>query len=170
MKSLVSIVFAFPVLTILAGPKPILDHVLAPRQAIDLCSDTEWKCVRDVAPGTPFDSPSLKWQTMPVPCPVHWNYAAGKAAYYRRTFTLTAAEAARNARLFFELMSDTSDIFVNGRKVLHIMEPSQPFWADVTGALKPGTCTPADCTGRTRSPSSSPSKSSSHERGIWRSW
>ena len=138
MKNLVAVAVAFPILTVLAGPKPILDHVLAPRQAIDLCSETEWRFARDVPPGTPFDSPALKWQVMPVPSHVFWNFKSGKAAYYRRTFALTEAEAAKNARLFFELMSDTSDIFVNGRKVLHIMEPSQPFWADVTGVLKPG--------------------------------
>ncbi len=120
---------------------PLVDHVVPPRAAIDLGSTNAWEFAL-VRTGTKWDDPAIKWKTVPIPsnhpCPFWEKPPKPNEVYCRRTFDLTAAEAARGAVLRFELVSVWCEVIVNGKLVYLNRDPSAPFSCDVTGALRPG--------------------------------
>ncbi len=128
------------------GTVPILDHIVLPREAIDLCSPVAWQFAA-VSKGTKWDNPAIKWQTVKVPARRYWNGIgsqdpkATSDAYFRRTFDLTEEQAKKGGALFFELLSPHGEVRLNGKLVHaeHQIVGSLPVRVDVTGALRAGS-------------------------------
>ena len=118
---------------------PLLRHIVAPREAIDLCGT--WDFAHGLKTDT-FQSPELTWEKITVPARVWFNIwdkpPKRSDALYRRTFTLTNEQAAKHAELFFELACFDTIVYVNGHEAFTSYDWATPFTVDVTPYVKEG--------------------------------
>ena len=121
--------------------RPLLDHLLPPREAIDLCGPDAWQYAQ-VKQGTGFDDPTIRWDTVRVPARTFFNCGAPSdrpnTALYRKTFTLSEEQAKRHVEIRFELAGEHADVFVNGQLAGRSREWCLPFDVDATPFIKPG--------------------------------
>ena len=130
--------------------KALLEHVCAPREAIDLNSATDWKfatvrrptdkVVYGAVPQRPgrLDAPGVRWQDVTVPGKIYWPNYEKTYGCYRRTFSLTAEQARRHVDLCFEIVGEGADVYVNGRFAGQSLDWSTPFRLDATGLVREG--------------------------------
>ena len=116
--------------------KPVLDHLLPPRQAIDLSG------LWEAAPAAMNSrtSPDTGWQPVLVP-DVHSSLFKGKApvVWFRRNFELKEKNPDQRYFLCFERVTDSCEVLVNGKAAGGSDDGFFPFRIDVTGALRPGS-------------------------------
>lgn len=121
--------------------RPLLDHLLPPREAIDLCGPDAWQYAQ-VKQGTGFDDPTIWWDTVRVPARTYFNCGAASdkpnTALYRKVFTLSEEQAKRHTEIRFELAGEHADVFVNGQLAGRSREWCLPFDIDATPFVKPG--------------------------------
>ena len=114
------------------GEPPILDHVVAPRHAIDLCGKG-WT----VAEIGLNDNPD-KGEHIPTSVPYGCGYEKTKMWVFRRTFDLSAEDVSRRVWIEFEEVGDTAELFVNGKFCgRHVME-GFGWKPDISDAVQPG--------------------------------
>lgn len=84
--------------------RPLLDHLLPPREAIDLCGPDSWRYAQ-VKQETGFDDPTIRWDTVRVPARTFFNCGSSSdrpnTAPYRKTFTLSEEQAKRHVEIRF---------------------------------------------------------------------
>lgn len=119
--------------------KPLLRHIVAPREAIDLCG--EWDYHHGLKTDK-FTDAGLKWTKTTVPGRLWFNIwdkpPQRSDAMYRRTFTLTKDQAAKHAELFFEQACYDTYVYVNGHEAYRSYDWCTPFRVDVTRFVKEG--------------------------------
>ena len=119
--------------------RPILTHIVAPREAIDLCG--EWDYHHGLKTDK-FTDAGLKWTKTTVPGRLWFNIwdkpPQPSDAMYRRTFTLTKEQAAKHAELFFEQACYDAYVYVNGHEAYRSYDWCTPFRVDVTRFVKEG--------------------------------
>lgn len=123
--------------------EPILDHIVAPREAWSLNSTNAWQFAT-VTNGTDWLDTQIKWRTKPIP--IHHFWRGGdvdpkpNVDYYRRTIELKPEQAQCGGALFFELITPHYEIRMNGTVVRYENQlvGSMPQRVDVSGLLKAG--------------------------------
>jgi len=114
--------------------KPMTGHVMAPREALDLCG--KWQ-----ASPAPQDSASPSSNWIPVDVPAQhsklFNKANG-AVWFKRSFSLPSLSAQSRYMLCFERVTDSCEVFVNGKRVGSSDDGHFPFRIDASDALKEG--------------------------------
>ena len=132
------------------GLTPMVHHVVAPRTAVDLCGEWDYaetnrpvKTVGDKRVPGPFAIDekllaNLNWQKVEVPYVVRWGVSDTSLSFFRRHFTLSAADAKRQVRLVFEQVGETAELFVNGRFVAKEILTGLDWIVNVSDFVKPG--------------------------------
>ena len=119
--------------------KPLLRHIVVPREAIDLCG--EWDYHHGLKTDK-FSDEGLAWTKTVVPACVGlavWNKPPKPSdAMYRRTFKLTKEQSAKHAELFFEQACYDTYVYVNGKLAYKSYDWSTPFRVDVTPFVRAG--------------------------------
>jgi len=111
----------------------ILDEVIAPRSAEDLSGVWEYTRTESL---TEFPAQNASWNPVLVPAQ-HQELFRGYNGkiWFRRTFKSPALAESMRAVLKFEGITDTCDVYINGKHVLTHSLDWAPFEADITGAL-----------------------------------
>lgn len=116
-----------------AMSKPLLRHIVAPREAIDLGGMWDF---HNGLKTTKFSDPNIEWEKVLVPACVGFGIGnrppKPSDAMYRRTFTLTNEQAAKHAEIFFEQSCFDTYVYVNGKLAYKSYDWSTPFRVDVT--------------------------------------
>ncbi len=132
--------------------KPLLDHIAAPRRAMDL--DGIWKMaeVRNQAvPETdakgkktvkyetvPLDPSKAKWKSVTVPYRTGW-FGGEKDFYFRRDFQLAPDQVKRKRiTLHFELIMENFTVWINGRKFQGRPDSGTHSVLDISSAVQSG--------------------------------
>ena len=114
--------------------KPILDHIMYPRLAIDLSGLWE-------AATVPENQPDIVKNWQPVLLPgLHSDLFKGKSfVWFRRNFNLKDKDPNSLYFLCFERVTDSCEVLVNGKKVGSSDDGHFPFRIDATSALQSGS-------------------------------
>lgn len=131
--------------------KPRLNHLVAPRAAIDL--DGEWNyttlkgdkragAFSDGTKRTYYEFPPVRvaatnWMAKTVPCLFgYWPY--DKAQVFKRTFTVNQDPAGKRFLLRFEMVMDRCEVTLNGKVFGPHDSFCMPWDVDVSSAIKRG--------------------------------
>ncbi|MDR1281930.1 MAG: hypothetical protein LBK99_14090, partial [Opitutaceae bacterium] len=125
--------------------EPLLDHLVAPRRALDLGGIWTVTTTAIDAPPPAADGSGGSgandhdWQPVLVP-DRHADLmrAKDKRVWFRRTISLPRHDPARSHVLHFERVTDVCDIYVNGHHIGHNEDGWFPFTVNATTALRAG--------------------------------
>ena len=114
--------------------KPITDHIMSPRQAIDLTGLWEAALVPEGKPDI-----AKNWQPVLVP-DSHRDLFKGKSyVWFRRNIDLKDKDPNSRYFLCFERVTDGCEVLVNGKLVGSSNDGHFPFRIDATPALHTGS-------------------------------
>ena len=115
---------------------PILDHVIPPREAMDM--DGIWEAV-PVSAGENA-SPENGWRPVLVPASHSDLFSAEKSVvWFRRKFELPEKKPDAKYEVCFERVTDRCEVFVNGSSAGASDDGFFPFRIDVTPFIRQGT-------------------------------
>lgn len=119
----------------------LLDHIAAPRVARDLSGTWEWTAVADL---DSLPAADAKWSSVMVPGKHHSLFSKpldvrkNGRVWFRTTFTLDAAEAARRVDLHCERIADRCLVVLNRTRIAEHTDGWSPFALPLASAQRVG--------------------------------
>ena len=115
---------------------PLLDHVLLPRRTLDLGG--LWDCVPESPEVTAPPPATAAWQPVLVPDQHAFPNGGAQRLWFRRIFEIPAQWAGARLDVCFERVTDTAEVYLNGRRMGGDGNGHFPFRVDVTEAIRFG--------------------------------
>ena len=115
---------------------PLLDHVLQPRRTLDLGG--LWDCVPESPDATAPPPASAAWQPVLVPDQHAFPDGGQQRLWFRRVFEAPRQWRSARVDLCFERVTDTAEVYLNGRRMGSDANGHFPFRLDVTAAIRFG--------------------------------